>query len=137
MKALLSFSILLISRMIVFGTLFRTTLPQLNQSTTPENDGLWNDELVRAIRTTFMPPKHSVNTEYYINGILGKFCLPTFNHRETRASLTQRKMCRRMSDTIFMHDGAPVHTAMRIQNIFQSNYLSFGRKLLGLVTPQI
>ena len=123
--------------MIVFGTLFRTALPQLNQSTTPENDGLWNDELVRAIRTTFMPPKHSVNTEYYINEILEKCCLPTFKRRETRTPLTQRKMCLKISDTISMQDGAPVHTAIRTQNGFQSIYLSFGRKLFGLVTPQI
>ena len=70
----------------------------------------------------FIPPKRSVNAEYYINEILEKCCLPTFKRRKTRAPLTQRKMCRKMSDTIFMQDGAPAHTAIRTQK-WLSEYL--------------
>ncbi|KAI6646178.1 hypothetical protein LOD99_9385 [Oopsacas minuta] len=76
----------------------------------------------------FIPPKRSVNPDYYINEILEKCCLPTFKRRKTRAPLTQRKISRKMSETIFMQDGAPAHTAIRTQKWLSEHLPGFWEK---------
>ena len=63
----------------------------------------------------FIPLKQSVNAEYYINEILEKSCLPTLKRRKITDRVTQREMCRLMSEAIFMQDGAPAHTAKKTQ----------------------
>ncbi|KAI6648164.1 hypothetical protein LOD99_11973 [Oopsacas minuta] len=67
--------------------------------------------------------KQSVNAEYYINEILEKCCLPTYKRKKMRGPLAKRKLYRKMSDTLFVQDGAPAHTAKKTQK-WHSNHLS-------------
>ena len=75
-----------------------------------------------------IPPNQSVNTDYYINEILEKSCLPVFKRRKIKAPLTQTKLCSKMSEAIFMQDGAPTHTATRTQKWLSENLPGFWAK---------
>ncbi|KAI6647362.1 Transposase-like [Oopsacas minuta] len=73
-------------------------------------------------------PRHSVNADYYINEILAKCCLPTYKRKKMRGPLTQRKLYRKISDTFFMLDGAPAHTAIKIQKWLSDHLPGFWAK---------
>ena len=85
----------------------------------------------------FLPPKQSVNAEYYIKEILEKSCLSTLKRRKTTGPVTERKMCRLMSEAIFMQDGAPAHTAKRRKPGFPIIFQGTGLKEFGLAIHQI
>ena len=85
----------------------------------------------------FIPLKQSVNAEYYINEILEKSCLPTLKRRKTTGPVTQRKMCRLMSEAIFMQDGAPAHTAKKTQTWLSQHIPGYWQKEFGLAIHRI
>ena len=50
--------------------------------------------------------------------------------------MTERKMCRLMSEAIFMQDGDPAHTAKKTQT-FSIIFQATGQKEFGLAIHQI
>ena len=59
----------------------------------------------------FLPPKQSINTAYYVDEILEKQCLSAMKRSVSNGSVLIKKMLPDMSNAVFMHDGAPAHTA--------------------------
>ena len=63
----------------------------------------------------FIPRDKTVNTEYYIEGILKKVLMPTLKRKRKDEPIYQRKVMKNMSKAIFEQDGPPAHTSKRTQ----------------------
>jgi len=59
----------------------------------------------------FIPPKTSINAEYYREIILKKCLVPASNRTSSAGSILERKMSLDMSKVVFMQDEATCHTA--------------------------
>ena len=71
-----------------------------------------------------------VNTivqSFWLN-ILAETCLEAMKRQSKIGSVLERSMTQKMSDTIFMQDGAPAHTAKLTQNWCQQNLPRFWAK---------
>ena len=76
----------------------------------------------------FVPPKQTVNSQYYIEEMLEKsYRLAVGRSRKTGNILT-RKLLPNMSRAIFMQDGAPAHTNSRTQEWCRNNMPAFWAK---------
>ena len=69
---------------------------------------VWGMMSFRAISELhFIPPKQTVNTEYYIDEILTKSCLDTLNRTRKNGSVLKRKMLQNMSKAAFYAGRCP------------------------------
>ena len=75
-----------------------------------------------------IPQGQHVNGEYYRTKILAETCQEAMKRKCKNGSVLQRSMTQKMSDTIFMQDGAPAHTAKLTQNWCHNNLPRFWEK---------
>ena len=75
-----------------------------------------------------IPQGQSINSSYYRNDILEKTCKDAINRTSISTSILERPMLEKMSNFIFMQDGAPAHTAKATQQWCQENLQSFWKK---------
>ena len=76
----------------------------------------------------FIPPKHTVNTSYFIDEILAKSCLDTLRRTQNNGSVWERKIFQNMSKADLMQDGAPAHTSKKTQCWCKENLANFWDK---------
>ncbi|KAI6656095.1 hypothetical protein LOD99_1428 [Oopsacas minuta] len=76
----------------------------------------------------FVPPKQTVNSQYYVEEILEKSYRLAVGRSKTAGSILTRKLLPNMSRAIFMQDGAPAHTASRTQEWCKNNMPTFWAK---------
>ena len=76
----------------------------------------------------FLPPKQTITAQYYVEEILTKTCLPSLNRIADTGTVVEMKFMPNMSNAVFMQDGAPAHTANRIQKWCRENLNSFWEK---------
>jgi len=75
-----------------------------------------------------VPQGTKVNAQYYIDNILQPTLLPVLTRRKKSGPATTRKMFNRRSELVFMHDGAPAHTARVTQQWCVEHLPGFLRK---------
>ena len=78
----------------------------------------------------FLPPKQSINAAYYVDKILEKPCLTAMKRSASNGSVLIKKMLPDVSKAVFMHDGAPAHTAKRTQEWCRHRINAFWEKQL-------
>ena len=62
-----------------------------------------------------IPQKQNVNGEYYREKILKGTCMDAIRRTANSGTILERSMIEKMSESIFMQDGAPAHTAKLTQ----------------------
>ena len=62
-----------------------------------------------------IPQKQTINGEYYRNNILKGTCMDAMKRTANSDTILKRSMIEKMSESIFMQDGAPAHTAKLTQ----------------------
>ena len=62
-----------------------------------------------------IPLKQNVNGEYYRNYIFEGTCMDAMKRTGNSGNILERSMIQKMSESIFMQDGAPAHTAKLTQ----------------------
>ena len=75
-----------------------------------------------------VPQRQSVNGAYYRDEMLGKTCLDAISRSAQTGSITERTMLRKMSNCLFMQDGATAHTVKAIQQSCSDMFHQFWKK---------
>ena len=75
-----------------------------------------------------IPQGQTINGEYYRTNILARTCKDAINIRSKNGPVLQRSMSSKMSEIIFMQDGAPAHTAKLTQEWCAKNLRAFWSK---------
>lgn len=75
-----------------------------------------------------LPQGTTVNAQYYIGNILENVLLPALRRTKRSGPMTDRKMTRRRSESVFVQDGAPAHTARVTQKWCSENLPAFVKK---------
>ncbi|KAI6649942.1 hypothetical protein LOD99_6306 [Oopsacas minuta] len=75
-----------------------------------------------------IPQGQTINGEYYRTKILAGSYKDAINRRTKNGSVLQRAMISKMSEIIFMQDGAPAHTAKLTQEWCKQNLPAFWQK---------
>ena len=75
-----------------------------------------------------MPPKTSVNTDYYVRNILQGLCLDAFQRKRAKGHVLKRRMAENMSKAIYQQDGAPCHHSVAAQQWCRENLQNFWEK---------
>ena len=75
-----------------------------------------------------VPQGTTINAAYYINEILEPTLLPVLKRTKRSVGITARKMVNRRTETVFMQDGAPAHTARVTQAWCEENLPGFLKK---------
>ena len=72
-----------------------------------------------------LPQKCTVSTKYYVDNILDGPYKAAFACRRSTGTILQRKICEKMSNSIFQQDGAPTHTSKLSQEWCRLNLPSY------------
>ena len=75
-----------------------------------------------------LPQKCTVNAKYYVDNILAGPCKAVFARRRPKGTILQRKLCEKMSNSIFQQDGAPAHTSKLSQEWCRLNLPAYWAK---------
>ncbi|KAI6647418.1 hypothetical protein LOD99_12414 [Oopsacas minuta] len=81
-----------------------------------------------------IPQRQTINGEYYRTKILAGSCKDAIDRRAKNGSVLQRATTSKMSEIIFMQDGAPAHTAKLTQEWCKQNLPAFWQKAESLGT---
>ena len=104
----LSYSQLRIVRMIEFGQEIPAWLSHASKSNSSKGSclGMMSHRALSNLHIIHQ----GQNGEYYRTKILAESCLEAMKRKSKNGSVLERSMTQKMSDTIFMQDGAPAHT---------------------------
>lgn len=104
-------------------------VPEVEMSKHPPKVQVWGMMTGRALSALHVvPPKTTVNGEYYRENILAEEGLDALNRSSENGSVLEQKLVDDKDEAIFMQDGAPPHTAKATQDWCQNHFPHFWRK---------
>ena len=103
-----------------------SNVPTVSTVKHPAKIHVWGMFSYRALsRLHVVPPKMTINGEYYRSSILASECLEALNRTAQEGPVSERALMPDPSQALFMQDGAPPHTAKKTQDWCQENLPSF------------